>query len=69
MVPILLKPKEVAERLRITPSQVYLLVKQGKISAYRVNTAVRVSEDDLDEYLESRRMKAINMIKSKKRNP
>lgn len=55
----LLKPKEVADRLRVTPAMVYMLVDQGKIGSYRVNSAVRISEEDLEKYLQSRRLKPV----------
>ena len=53
---ILLKPKEVAERLRIHESSVYRMVEDGRIGSYRINRAtIRISEDDLNEYLEGGR--------------
>jgi excisionase family DNA binding protein len=57
---VLLKPKEVAERLRIDESSVYKLAKKGKIGSYAVyGNSIRISEEDLEAYLESRRMKPI----------
>jgi excisionase family DNA binding protein len=56
----LLKPKEVAARLRIDESTVYKMAKKGKIGSYAVyGNSIRISEEDLEKYLESRRMKAI----------
>lgn len=54
----LLTPKDVAERLKISVSQVSRLVKGGKISAYRIGGSIKISEEDLNEYLQSRYMKA-----------
>lgn len=52
----LLKPKEVAERLRIHESSVYRLVDDGKIGSYIINGGtIRISEEDLNEYLEGGR--------------
>ena len=59
----LLKPKEVADTLRIDVSSLYRLIREGKISSYRIGSAVRLSQDDLDEYLKTRRLKAINAPK------
>lgn len=59
----LLKPAEVAERLSIDLSGVYRLVKEAKLASYRINSSVRISEDDLNDYLDGRRIKAINAFK------
>ena len=49
----LLTIREVADRLSISQSLAYRLVAEGKIRAYRIGGAVRVSEDQLSEYLSS----------------
>lgn len=59
----LLKPAEVAERLNIATSLVYQLVSDKKLASYRINSSVRISEDDLNDYLETRRIKAYNAFK------
>ena len=56
----LLKPKEVADRLRIDESSVYKLAKKGKIGSYAVyGNSIRISEEDLETYLKTRRLKPV----------
>lgn len=53
---MLLKPREVAARLSVSLSTVYGLVESGKLACHRIGRrrgAVRVSEDDLRDYLAS----------------
>lgn len=57
---MLLKPRELADRLNVSLSTVYGLIESGKLACHRIGCgrgAVRVSEDDLTEYLESCRSK------------
>lgn len=47
---------EIAERLRIAVSTVYALVESGRLGAFRIGPndgAIRVSEAQLQEYLDS----------------
>lgn len=53
----LLKPKEVAQRLAVTHAHIYGLIKGKKLVAYKIGGAVRISEDDLEQYLEKRKLK------------
>ncbi len=46
-----MKVGEVSRRLNISVSLVYKLIDQGKLRAHRINSAVRVSETQLAEYL------------------
>lgn len=53
---MLLKPRQLAERLNVSLSTVYGLIETGKIACHRIGVgrgAVRVSEEQLAEYLES----------------
>ena len=46
--------REVATRLRVSASSVYLLVENGRLSHHRIGArrgAIRVSEEDLAAYL------------------
>lgn len=46
---------EIAERLRVAVSTVYALVETGKLEAFRIGPndgAIRVSEEQLREYLD-----------------
>lgn len=53
---MVLKPRELAERLKVSLSTVYGLIDAGKIACHRIGCgrgAVRISEEDLAAYLES----------------
>lgn len=54
----LLTVKEVAAMMRVSPMTVYRLVKAGEIPSYRIERQVRLSEDDVHEYLEANYFKA-----------
>jgi excisionase family DNA binding protein len=50
--------REVADRLRISQSSVYLLIESGRLAHHRLGArrgAIRVSEDDLAAYLAENR--------------
>ena len=51
----MLKVRQVASRLNVSPSKVYELIETGKLGHYRMDGAIRVSEDQVREYLESTR--------------
>ena len=51
----LLSVREVASRLRVTPSTVYKLCGEGKLSHCRVSNALRVAEESIAVYLNARR--------------
>jgi len=51
VLPRLLTLKEVADILRIHPRTAYRLVQDGTLSAIRVGTQWRVTEDALHEYV------------------
>ena len=48
---MMLTVKQVSARLNCSPGLVYKLVQQGALKAHRINRAVRVSEEQLQEYL------------------
>lgn len=46
--------REVADRLRVSASSVYLVVESGRLAHHRIGArrgAIRISEDDLEAYL------------------
>ena len=49
-----LTPAEVAEQLRVSSMTVYRLIKSGELRAARIGKSYRISEDDVDTYLQSR---------------
>jgi len=52
----LLKGREVAEKLGISPAYAYLLMKRGDIPTLRIGTAVRVRLEDLERYIREKAM-------------
>ncbi|MGH9274975.1 MAG: helix-turn-helix domain-containing protein [Acidimicrobiales bacterium] len=49
-----LTPAEVAELLRVSSMTVYRLIKSGELRAARIGKSYRISEDDIDTYLQAR---------------
>ena len=60
----LMTVKEVAETIGISESLIYRLVNSGQMACYRVNSAIRVSITQLQEYLESTRKNTKNLPES-----
>lgn len=52
---MLMTIKEVAQRLRISLSLAYRLVASGELRSYQVASCKRVSEEDLEAYLNQSR--------------
>ncbi len=48
----MLTVKEVAERLSISRSLAYRMIRSGEIPSYRIANCRRVSESDLEAYIE-----------------
>lgn len=51
----LLKGKEVAERLSISRSQAYALMRSNQIQTIKIGKSIRVSSDDLEKFISSHR--------------
>jgi len=49
----MLRVKQVAERLNLSESKVYELVERGELPHHRFGGAIRVSEEQVAEYLEA----------------
>jgi excisionase family DNA binding protein len=49
-----LTPAEVADLLRVSSMTVYRLIKAGELRAARIGKSYRISEDDVDTYLQAR---------------
>jgi excisionase family DNA binding protein len=50
-VPIFFSPKQVAQILNVSRSQVYVLLKSGELASVRIRGSRRVSEDQLVSYI------------------
>ena len=47
----MLRVKQVAVRLNLSESKVYELVEQGRLGHHRMDGAIRVSEEQIADYL------------------
>jgi excisionase family DNA binding protein len=43
--------KETAAKLKVSTRLIYKLVETGELLAYRIGTAIRIKQEDLDAYL------------------
>jgi excisionase family DNA binding protein len=50
----MLKVSEVANRLRLSQSKIYELVERGALPHYRIEGSIRVSEEQLSQFLAER---------------
>lgn len=55
----MLNPYEVAARLGISYFTVINYIKTGKIKGIRLDRVYRVSEEDLQEFIEKRKVEAV----------
>ncbi len=59
---MLLTVRDVADSLSVSQACVYALLKKGRLVAYRIGTgrgAIRIRQEDLDEYLKRCRTKRV----------
>jgi excisionase family DNA binding protein len=50
--------EEVAERLKVSHMTVYRWIKAGSLGAYKLGGEFRITERDIDQFLEERRFRA-----------
>ncbi|GAB5441331.1 MAG: hypothetical protein Fues2KO_16800 [Fuerstiella sp.] len=50
--------KEVANRLNISPGAIYKAVRNGELQHHRFGASIRISEEQLTEYVEETRIRA-----------
>lgn len=43
--------KEVAEKLKVKPQQIYKIIKSGELNSFKVGKAIRISKQELDCYI------------------
>ncbi len=54
---------QVAKRLNVGRSTAYNMIKSGQIKSFHFGRLIRVSENDLNEYLSSKMQTNLHMIK------
>ncbi len=50
--------EEVAQRLKVSHMTVYRWIKAGKLAAYKIGGEFRITERDIEHFLEARRLPA-----------
>ena len=50
--------EEVAERLKVSHMTVYRWIKTGKLGAYKIGGEFRITERDIERFLQARRFPA-----------
>ena len=58
----MLTVKEVAERLSVSRSLAYRMIRSGEIPSYRIANCRRVSEEELQKYLEQSRTQKVSEL-------
>lgn len=49
--------EEVAELLRVHKMTIYRYIKAGKLTAYKLGKELRISKDDFDLFMQSKKVK------------
>jgi excisionase family DNA binding protein len=63
----MLRVKQVAERLCLSESKVYELVERGELPHHRFGGAIRVSEQQIADYLEETKRERILLRQSRRK--
>lgn len=48
--------QEVAEMVNMTPNYIYILTRRGEIGHYKIGNSVRIDEEQLQAWLQSKRV-------------
>ncbi len=48
--------QEVAEMVDMTPNYIYVLTRRGEIGHYKIGSSVRIDEEQLQAWLQSKRV-------------
>ena len=64
----LLTAKETATSLKISLSMVYRLISTGELPSYAIGGCIRVSETDLNLFLDSRKQETVKLPANQKRH-
>ena len=61
--------RQVAERLNLSESKCYELIEQGKLGHHRMDGAIRVSEEQIAEYLDKTRREPAEPVQKRTTGP
>lgn len=64
----MLAPKQLAERLSLSQSMVYRLLTSGELECYRFGSAYRVSEEQLNQFLQRQKVEKQKSIPKGRRH-
>lgn len=62
-------PREAAQRLEISPSAVYKLCSQRKLGYHKIGGAVRISQEQLDDFLAACEVRPVDAEAETPRKP
>ena len=64
----MLTPKQLAARLSLSLSMVYRLLSSGELECYRFGSAYRVSEEQLNQFLQKQKVETRKTIPKARRH-
>ena len=64
----MLDTEQVKKRLNISLSQVYKIIRNGELTCYRFGRAIRVSEEQLKQYLEASKDVVVKKLPSSQKH-
>lgn len=64
----MLTPKQLAERLSLSLSMVYRLLTSGELECYRFGSAYRVSEEQLNQFLQRQKVETRKVLPKARRH-
>ena len=64
----MLTPKQLADRLSLSLSMVYRLLTSGELECYRFGSAYRVSEEQLNQFLQGKKVETRKVLPKARRH-
>ncbi len=64
----MLTPKQLAARLSLSLSMVYRLLSSGELECYRFGSAYRVSEEQLNQFLQKQKVETRKVLPKARRH-
>lgn len=64
----MLTPKQLAARLSLSLSMVYRLLSSGELECYRFGSAYRVSEEQLNQFLQKQKVETRKVLPKTRRH-
>ena len=64
----MLTPRQLADRLSLSLSMVYRLLTSGELECYRFGSAYRVSEEQLNQFLQKKKVETPTVLPKARRH-